>query len=158
MLLRTMRFLVSAAALLEPAFAADDADARALPDGQGKDVTARICIGCHDSGNFRKRRLSQDRWTEKIADMVERGARGSEAELAAVADYLAQNFGPDSKLRVNTAPMPELKAVLGITAQQAQALIAWREANGDFRKWQDLSKALGADGGKIESKKDLMVF
>jgi competence ComEA-like helix-hairpin-helix protein len=138
--------------------ASDDADGKRLPDGPGKDLTAKLCIGCHDSGNFRKRRLTSDEWAEKIADMVDRGAKGTESELAAVGEYLTQNFGPDSKIRVNTAPMIELKTVLGITAQQAQALVDYREARGNFKEWRELQKVAGEDGGKIEGKKDLMLF
>ena len=154
-LLRFLLCLLLAGLL--PSWPADN-DAQALPAGAAKETVIKVCTACHDTGKFRKLRLTVDDWSDKVADMVDRGAQASDDDAKAIAAYLTANFGPDSKLRVNTAPMLELKAVLGITAQQAQALTAWREANGNFRKWQDLSKALGADGGKIESKKDLMVF
>ena len=72
--------------------------------------------------------------------------------------YLTQNFGPDSKINVNTAPLVELKTILRVTAQEAMALIQYRDANGKFKQWQDLAKVPGVDAGKIQAKKDLMTF
>ena len=67
-------------------------------------------------------------------------------------------FGPDSKINVNTAPLVELKAILGITVQQAQAVVEYRTSKGAFKRWQDVQKVPGIDAQKIEAKKDLMVF
>jgi len=146
------------AACLCLAFAVDDDEVRLLPDGPGKEATTRICLDCHGTGNFRQMRLSHDDWADQVAEMVDRGAKGTEKDLAAVTDYLAQNFGTDSKINVNTAPLVELKTILRITAQEAMALIQYRDANGKFKEWQDLQKVPGVEARKIESKKDLMAF
>jgi competence protein ComEA len=139
------------------AFAADE-EAKLLPDGPGKDLVGRICFDCHGAGNIRKVRLSRDDWADQVADMADRGAKGSEAELAAVVEYLTQNFGKDSKINVNTAPLVELKTVLGLSVKECQAVIDYREANGKFHSWQDMQKVPGVDGAKIEAKKDLIAF
>jgi competence protein ComEA len=139
------------------AFAADD-EAKLLPDGPGKDLVGRLCFDCHGAGNFRKVRLDRDAWADQVADMADRGAKGSEAELATVVDYLTKNFGKDSKINVNTAPLVELKTVLGLSVKECQALIEYREANGKFQAWQDLQKVPGMDAKKIEAKKDLIAF
>jgi len=152
--MRLSPFLAAVALCL----AADDPDAKRLPDGPGKDAIIHVCFECHDSGRFRAQRVDRDEWSDKVADMVDRGAKASEGEIGAVIDYLARNFGPDSKMQVNTAPMVELKAILGITAKQAQAIVDYREANGDFKQWQDLEKVPGIDAQKIEEKKDLLAF
>jgi competence ComEA-like helix-hairpin-helix protein len=127
-------------------------------DGPGKDLVGRICFGCHGAGNFRKVRLNGDDWSDQVADMVDRGAKGSEVELAAVVEYLTRNFGKDSKVNVNTAPLAELKTVLGLTVKECQAVIEYREAKGKFRAWQELQKVPGVDGAKIEARKDLIAF
>jgi len=90
--------------------------------------------------------------------MVDRGAKGTDAEIKAVVDYLTKNFGPDSKMQVNTAPMVELKAVFEVSAKQAEAIVAYRDANGAFKEWQDLTKVPGIDAAKIEAKKELLAF
>ena len=139
------------------AMAADN-EGKLLPEGAGKNTVARLCINCHGAGNFRKARQSRDEWWTTVGDMVDRGAKGTDAELEAVVTYLAENFGTDSKVNVNSAPMEELKAVLGIPPAQAQAVVAYREANGNFTKWQDLQKVPGIDARKIEEKKERMAF
>lgn len=136
----------------------DDEEVKLLPNGPGKDAVARICFECHGAGNFRRVRLTRDAWSEQVADMADRGAKGSETELAAIVEYLTVNFGKDSKINVNTAPLVELKMVLGITAKEAQAVFDYREANGKFKVWQELQKIPGVDAKKIEEKKDLMTF
>ena len=153
-----MRLATICALLAALAVAADENDAKRLPEGAGKEVVARVCIDCHGSSNFRKKRLSRDEWADQVADMVDRGAKLTEAETAAVLDYLARSFGSDSRINVNTAPMVELKTVLGITGDEAKALADYREAKGGFKQWKDLQKVSGVDGQKIEAKKDLMVF
>jgi len=139
------------------AFAADD-EAKLLPEGPGKELVGRICFDCHGAGNIRKVRLDRDAWADQVAEMADRGAKGSEAELSTVVDYLTKNFGKDSKINVNTAPLVELKVVLGLTVKESQAVIEYREANGKFQAWQDLQKVPGMDGQKIEAKKDLVAF
>jgi len=140
------------------AFAADDRDAKRLPDGTGKDLVARVCLQCHGAGNFRKARQNRQEWADTVADMIDRGAKGTDDEFETVLDYLSQNFGPNSKVNVNTAPLEELKSILGFTVEESKAVIAYRDANGPFTQWQDLQKVDGVDAKKIESKKDSMAF
>src|ERR1039458_2744783 len=51
----TVALLVAA-----PAPAADEKDSARLPEGPGKEIAGRICLECHDSGNFRKARLTSE--------------------------------------------------------------------------------------------------
>ena len=139
------------------AFAADDS-AKLLPDGPGKDTVGKVCTACHNTDSIRKQRLARDQWSEKMDDMIERGAKGSDEELSAVLDYLTQNFGKDSKLYINTAPFGELKSVLGLTNDETNAVLDYRKQNGNFQQWRDLLKVAGLDGKKIEAKKDLLAF
>jgi len=140
------------------AFAADDQDDKRLPEGAGKDLVARTCLQCHGAANFRKARQNRQEWAETVADMIDRGAKGTDDEFEAVLDYLSQNFGPNSKVNVNTAPLEELKSVLGLTVEESKAVLAFRDANGPFKQWQDLQKIDGVDAKKIEEKKDSMAF
>jgi competence ComEA-like helix-hairpin-helix protein len=138
--------------------AAAEDDAKLLPDGAGKDTVVKVCLSCHGTGNIRKLRLSSDDWSDKVAEMVERGAKVTESESDAVVGYLAANFGERSKVQVNTAPLAELRSVLGFSPDESKAVIAWRQDNGAFKEWRDLLKVPGLDAGKVEAKKDLIVF
>jgi len=148
---------VAAVLFLALAFAADD-DADRLPPGPGKAAVVKVCGDCHGYDDIRKLRLSKDDWNDKLSEMVINGAKASDQELAAILDYLAQTFGPDSKIWVNTAPFAELKSVLKLTNEETDALIAFRSKNGPFKTWDEVAKAPGVDAKKIEAGKDKIAF
>lgn len=136
----------------------DDEDAKALPPGPGRDEVVKFCMECHGAGNYRKVRHDKDEWTDSVADMVERGAKGTPAELAAVVDYLTLNFGMESKVNMNSAPLEEIKVQLGFSVPESQAVIAYRKQNGPLKDYGDVLKVPGVDKAKVEAKKDKMAF
>ncbi|HUI55813.1 MAG TPA: helix-hairpin-helix domain-containing protein [Bryobacteraceae bacterium] len=136
---------------------ADDEEAKALPGGPGKDTVVKVCLECHGAYRFRQLRLTQDDWSNKVYDMVDQGAKGSEDELLAVVSYLTRNFGLESKVNMNTAPVQELNAVLGFTIEESRAVVAYRQ-DSRFNTWRDLLKVPGVDSQKVEAKKDVMAF
>jgi competence ComEA-like helix-hairpin-helix protein len=138
------------------AFGADDL--KRLPDVGGKDVVVRVCTKCHGPGNIAKKRLNRDDWDDQVADMVERGAKGTPEELAAVVDYLTANFGPDAKVNMNDAPIDELKSVLGLSSPEANAIVEYRQGHGKFKAWRDLLKVPGVDAKKVEANAARMAF
>jgi competence protein ComEA len=139
------------------AFAAAD-DLKRLPDVPGKDTVVGICTKCHGPGNFAKKRLSREDWDDQVADMVERGAKGTPEELAAVVNYLTANFGPDAKVNVNDAALDEVKSVLGLSTTEAKAIVDYRQDHGRFKEWRDLLKVPGVDAKKIEGNAGRMAF
>ena len=146
-------------ALVSACFAfAGAEDLRRLPDVPGKDTVVRVCTSCHGPGNFTKKRLNRDDWDDQVADMVERGAKATPEELAAVVKYLTANFGPDAKVNVNDAPIDELKSVLVLSAIEAKAIVEYRQDHGRFKEWRDLLKVSGVDAKKIEAKAERMAF
>lgn len=151
---RTTLLMLCAASLLWCA----DPEADRLPPGKGKAEVATVCVQCHSVTNIRRQRLSRDEWTSEVSDMLDRGAQATDDQVATIVDYLTLNFGKDSKIRVNTAPMIEFKGVLGLTAAEAQAVVAYRDGHGDFHSMEDLLKVPGVDGKKFEAKKELLEF
>src|ERR1019366_1624418 len=134
-----MRLTLTVALLVAAvASAADQKDAARLPDGPGKEIAGRICLQCHDSANFRKARLTSEQWADSVADMVERGAKGTPAEIEAVVAYLAKNFGQGAPVRINTAPFAEIRAVLSFTVAEVRALLDYREKHGALRSFEEL--------------------
>ena len=140
------------------AAAADEKDAARLPDGPGKELVGKICLVCHDSGNFRKVRFTGEEWSDSVADMVERGASATPAELETVVAYLAKNFGKGVPVRINTAPFAEIKVVLGFTVAEVRALLDYREQHGPLRSFEELLKVPGIDAAKAEAQKSRIVF
>jgi competence protein ComEA len=152
-------FLLALAGSLPVALTDDVAEeAKALPAGAGKELMVKVCLNCHGTGHFRGQRLSPDDWSDKVYDMIDRGAKANDDEVAAVVAYLTKNFGKDSKVLVNTAPLVELKSVLGFTVAESEAVLAYRKDHPPFQEWRDLLKVPGIDPGKVEVKKDLLAF
>ena len=119
---------------------------------------AHICIDCHDSGNFRRARFTSDQWADSIADMVDRGAKATPTEVDTLVAYLSQNFGKSSPVRINTAPLVEIKVVLGFTVPESRAVVDYRDKNGPFKTFDDLLKVPGLDAAKVTAQKALITF
>ena len=148
---------IAVATSLGLAWQADD-DAKALPDGPGKEIVVKACVDCHGAANFRKFRLPENEWWDKVADMVERGAKADDKEQTAIVAYLVRNFGKDCKVLMNSAPQSELIVVLRFTPAESQAIVGYRSDNGAFKTWQDILKVPGVDARKIEAQKEKMAF
>lgn len=56
-------------------------------------------------------------------------------------------------LNINTATQSELEAVKGLGPTKAQSIIAYREANGNFKSVDDLDKVKGFGKASIEKLK-----
>ncbi len=151
-MLRTLIFLT--AILAVPMWAQDD-----LPDAAGKPVTARICTGCHGSEMFSGYHKSADDWDRTITTMTEKGLSISDADYAVVLDYLTKNLGPlPPKINVNKATADELAKALGITAKQAEAIVAYRTKNGNFKDFDGLKKVDGLDAATVDAKQASIAF
>jgi len=135
-----------------------DREAEDLPAGDGKQAVVKVCTVCHGVAQIRKERLDKIGWSDTVAEMTDRGAQADERDFDAIVDYLATQFGRNAKVQMNTAPIPELKTVLGFTTDEAAAIVARREQHGRFRDWHDVAQTPGADAGKVEAQKQRMAF
>jgi mono/diheme cytochrome c family protein len=68
-----------------------------LPDGAGKAIVQRMCVGCHSLKTVTSQHATKDQWSSTVQQMVSRGADGTDEEIATVVDYLAKNFPPLAK-------------------------------------------------------------
>ena len=149
--------LLAAVCLLSPAAA----KAAELPDGPGKPIILRTCVGCHKAEEFMAYRLSKEQYQAAVYRMLDRGAQATTAELDTVAEYLFKNFPKAedaTKINVNKASAGDIEKGLALTAKEAEAVVRYRERHGDFRAWGDLLVIYGVDGRKIEAAKDRMSF
>jgi competence protein ComEA len=130
-----------------------------LPDGPGKEQLLKVCGGCHQAERSASVRLTREGWQDVIADMVKRGAKGSDEEFGAVLEYLAKNFLGEAPrpLNINRATNIELESVAGLTRKEAAAVIAWLDKVGICKSLDELKKVQGLDYKKIESRKDFIV-
>jgi competence protein ComEA len=136
-----------------------DGSAQTLPDGAGKEAVQQACTRCHLLRSVVVARHTRQEWDNVVTDMIGRGAAITERDVAAIAEYLAKAFPKDTAIiNVNRATSRELVAALGLTAQEAEALVRYREENGYFDKFQDFEKVSGVDRRKLESLKARLQF
>ncbi len=134
-------------------------DKPTLPDGPGKATTQRVCGTCHGPEIVIGRRLSRDGWSQVVMNMIQRGAQGSDDEFADIVDYLTNTVSVEAaKIHINKATSKQLQTGLDISDKDADAILHYREANGDFKTIDDLKKVPGIDAAKIDAKKNKLVF
>jgi hypothetical protein len=129
-----------------------------LPEGAGRAETVKVCGTCHPAERGASVRLTREGWEDVIAKMTGLGARGTDAELAAVVDYLATHFEGDSPapLNLNRARSVDLESVAGFLRRESAAWIAYR-AKRPCTSLDDLRGVAGVDFRKIEKRRDRLV-
>lgn len=149
-----------------------------LPPGDGKDIVQRACVGCHALKVVTSKRATPQEWSTVVDQMVSRGADVEDDEIETLIAYLSKNFpagakadeapadhnsppadhNTPSQVNVNRATATELASVLEISSKDADAIVAYREQNGDFKTIADLEKVPGIDTKKIVSNKNKVRF
>ena len=120
-----------------------------------EEIMDRACRMCHPIENVVRMRRTVREWADVLTTMQGRGANASDEEFASIHWYLGRYYGV---VRVNTATAEELSAVLGLTARDAQAIVAHRKANGNFADLAALFKVEGVDKSKLEEQPDALRF
>jgi competence ComEA-like helix-hairpin-helix protein len=146
-------------------------DENTLPPGEGQAIVQQKCASCHALKVVTGKRASRQQWSTIVDQMITRGADVSDDDIDILLDYLAKNFGPATgqtgaekghdrtgPVNVNTGSASELAAALDLTVAESTSLVSYRERNGNFKEWRDLTKVPGVDAKKIESNKDRLVF
>jgi competence protein ComEA len=142
-------------ALAVPASAQDT-----LPDAPGKQETLQVCSACHEAAKATSVKLTREGWVETLDRMKAFGAAGSDAEFAAVLEYLATNFKGETvrPLDMNSAESIDLESVLQLLRRESRAVLEFRAKHGPFASLDDLKGLDPAIFKKIAAKKDRIVF
>lgn len=115
----------------------------------------RVCVACHPFENIIKTRRSIRDWNDQVTAMKGRGAPGTDPDFATVKKYLVRYYGI---VRVNTATAEELTSVLGLSAKEANAIVEYRTAHGNFTDLASLEKVDGVDRAKLEDQAEALRF
>jgi competence protein ComEA len=131
-----------------------------FPPGDGRETTLRLCGKCHSPTIVLAYGQKREGWEKTITKMVRLGAVGSDEDFTDIADYLTANFPPSAipKIFVNKATDQQFANILGISIDDAKAIVAYRDKNGDFKSIDDLKLVPNVDTKKIDAKKDSLVF
>jgi competence protein ComEA len=138
-----------------------DAIVKLLPLGPGKDTLVSTCSGCHLLSVVTVQRKTEDQWTDSVIEMRARGAQASDEDLVTLVAYLTKNFGPESapaRVNINTASAIEIAGALGISQDQANAIVDFRQKNGKFKDAEAVKRTPGVDAAKIDAAKSQLDF
>ena len=129
-----------------------------FPDGPGKDALLKTCSRCHSPNLVIANGQDRDGWENTITKMVSLGAVGTDEDFTAILDYLVKNFPQQTKINVNKATAAALQAGLSLSTKEAEAIVSYRDKNGDFKSLDDLKKVPQVDAKKLDAKKDSLIF
>jgi len=124
-------------------------------DDKNAATYTRVCSTCHDAQRILSNRRTKDQWSEVIDKMVERGAQGTDEDFAAVQDYLVSHYG---RVNINRGTAKDLTTVLKISDKDADAIVAFRTANGPFTDFDALAKVPGLDIDTLKQNRDAISF
>lgn len=151
------RTLAFSLLLISPAFAQKD-----FPDGAAKEYVTKICLQCHQASQLLAVRKTESDWKATVARMALKGIPAPAEQYDAIAAYMAKNFPKTedaTKINMNKATAQQIAdAGLGLTLDEAKALVTYREKHGDYREWGEMLVVYGVDGRKLEAAKDKMSF
>jgi len=128
--------------------------ARAADPDLDLQAVQAVCGRCHDPAMFLDEPRSWERWNDVFADMTQRGANGTDEQLARVTTYFLENL---TLVNVNSSPADELAWVLGVRDDVAQAIIARRKRQ-PFTNIAQLRAVPGVDPDKLEQQKSRILF
>jgi len=115
----------------------------------------RMCSNCHDAVRVTSMRRTRTDWEDVLNKMIQEGATGTEKDFETVFDYLQRNYG---KVYINRAQADEIALVTGLTKKDAEAIVAYRKANGDFANLDAVKKVPDIDAKKLDDRKDAIAF
>ena len=131
---------------------------QSLPDGPGKDTFESVCSLCHSPTAPMGKQWTKAQWEAKVIEMLQEEPDVTTAERTAIIEYLAANFRPGGKIYINKAAAKDLVPALEISTETADAVVRYRNQNGDFKSMEELKKVPGLDAAKIDAKRDRLQF
>jgi competence protein ComEA len=138
-------------------FLALAACAQTLPDSPGKETFQMVCSMCHSPEAVIGKQGTKQWWQSKVTEMLQESTDIPASDVDTIVTYLAKNF-PIVKVNVNKVSAKDLETGLELTAKESDAIVQYRQAQGNFKTLDDLKRVPGLDRVKIESKKDRIEF
>ncbi len=131
-----------------------------FPPGDGREAVLRVCSKCHSPNIILAYGQNRVGWENAITKMARLGAKGSDDDYSDIADYLTAYFPPSAvqKVFVNMATDKQLEDVLGISLDEAKAIIVYRDKVKGFKSLEEMKSVPNVDTKKIDANKDHLVF
>lgn len=119
-------------------------------------LVSRMCGGqCHVPAEVLTKRRTKIDWQDVLDRMVEKGATGASKDFERVLAYLCRTYG---EIYINRAPPDEIAMTLGLSKKDADAVVAYRKANGSFADIDAVKKVPDLDIKTLDKRKDSIIF
>jgi competence ComEA-like helix-hairpin-helix protein len=125
-------------------------------NARGEQATGAVCLSCHGWDSiFGGPRQTADQWDFIVSEMVSRGAQGTPEQIRLIRRYLKWVWGV---VWINRATADDLAQVIGLSPEDAEAVVAWRQEQGDFTDLESLKQVPGVDAAVIDAQADAIMF
>lgn len=145
----------SAALLLTLCVFAPVAIAQEPSDDPGAQEFQAVCSKCHPPDRIVTGRRTKTQWEETLEKMTKLGAPITDDNYDILLSYLVQHYG---KVNVNRSAAADIADAVGLTADEAQKIVKYRDDHGPFVDFDQLAKVPGVDAKKLEKNKDAITF
>lgn len=150
----TTTMLVSLALVARPSRAQSSGGAVDRDDANIK-LTESVCGRCHTTASILGQHRTRSDWEDILEWMADEGAVMTDEEYEQMMAFLGVRYG---LVAVNTAPAEEVRAVLELTDEQVQRLIAARLPGNTFKALDDLARAIGVPSEAVASREARIDF
>jgi len=168
---RSLMLKISAMAIFVVPMLCGAQNSTTMPDGPGKAIIQKSCVGCHSLKVVTSKQATHDEWAALVDQMISKGADVSDDNIEVVVQYLAAHYSSakDQKteqvkpskpapVNVNNATAQELERELALSDKEAETVVRYREQNGKFKSWQEVAAVPGVPSAKIEEQRDRLAF
>jgi competence protein ComEA len=124
-------------------------------DDPGAQEFQAVCSKCHPPDRIVAGRRTKTQWEETLDKMTKLGAPITDDNYDILLSYLVHHYG---KVNVNRSTAPDIADAVGLTAEEAQKIVKYREDHGPFADFDALAKVPGVDATKLEKNKDAIAF
>ncbi len=137
----TVAVMIVGSFLMGPVLAQQPSpEVAAMPEGEGKQLVANICAGCHSLENVTTQRRSREDWNSTVANMISRGAQIFTDESATIVNYLAEHYGPGaasgSQVASRSSSDSPGAGLFRDKCFQCHGETMWRDLKQDRRAWE----------------------
>ena len=152
--LRSWCLTVAVSIALSLAFASA-ARAQEPADDPGAQEFQAVCSKCHPPDRIVAARRTKTQWEETLDKMTKLGAPITDDNYDLLMSFLVHHHG---KVNVNRSVAADIAEAVGLTTEEAQAIVNYRDDNGPFADFEAVTKVPGVDPKKLEKNKDAISF
>jgi competence protein ComEA len=145
----------SAALVLALSVLASPATAQEPSDDPGAQEFQAVCSKCHPPERIVSARRTKTQWEETLEKMTKLGAPITDDNYDILMSFLVHHYG---KVNINRSAAADIADAVGLTAEEAQAIVKYRDDNGPFADFDALAQVPGVDATKLEKNKDAITF